>query len=147
MAASYLVVSQQRGVQVFAPNAPIDVMEVGFTTQPSQVFASVAVPLFNWNDDQADSLLQPIADGIEFQMARPEVVDMRFEQDITAGGLLKDTMVIIVQYVPPAGRLVGEMTAEVRVPSYAFGTGQGVDALINTPVAAAVAHLRATASL
>lgn len=146
MAGNYYVATQRRDVEVFAPNAPIDVERVGFVTQPSQIYAEVAVPLSNWQDNGAADLIGPMADGIEAEMQRPEIAGMVYEQDTNESGQLVDSMVITVQYTPPPGLLVGSMTAEVRVPTYGFG-GQGRTYLVDTPVAAALQALQATAGL
>lgn len=146
MAGNYYVATQRRDIEVFAPNAPIDVERVGFVTQPSQIYAEVAVPLFDWQADEAASLIGPMAEGIEAEMTRPEVAGMVYEQDTNASGQLVDNMVVTVQYNPPPGALVGSMTAEVRVPTYGFA-GQGRSYLVDTPIAAALAALTATANL
>lgn len=145
--ADYQVVYQRKDLQTFAPNAPIEVEEVGFILPAwDNLYAQVAVPYFNWLDDQAASLIQPMADGIDAEMQRPEIAGMAFEQDISANGNLLDLMIVVVQYVPDPPRLTGPMTTEVRVPTYGF-LGFSRDVLVDIPIGKALASLKATAAL
>lgn len=142
MPESWNATDSYRTVQVFSGFA-IDVEVVGFVTQPSQVYGRVAVPLTDWQADQAIAIIDPIAAGIESRMSDTRIAGMRYEEDVDASGQLVANMVITVQAPNAQPGQPGPFYGEVSAPTYAFGAGQGASYLIDVPIAAEYARLQA----
>lgn len=132
-----------RTVQVFGPGIIADVMDIGFVVYPSETYGRVQVEISQWTDGTYESILDRMAEGIGRVLGYPEVAAIAFEQDVTPAGLLKDIFVVTVQAQPSQVGQFGPFYGEVRIPSYAFSTGQGADTLINQPIAAELARLQA----
>lgn len=141
MAQHYEPADSYRTVQVLVPGVPLQVEEIGFFTLPSRIYARVALPEDLWEEGEFNSKIDAMAVGIEATMDDAEVIDMYFEQDISAAGLLIDQMVIVVQVPPTRSTQPGPFRGEVRAPTYAF-EGQARDYLVNPKLAAEVQRLR-----
>lgn len=147
MAAQYVVQSQRRTVQVLGSSQVQDVMEVGFATVPSGVYAQVLVPYTAWQQEGAAAFLEPIAEGIEDALAQPDVTGASFVQEIDANGLLTDALELTVT-LPSAGAGAGSMSTTVTVPVSALGADPSLrNAYLEPLLASARKALQATAAL
>jgi hypothetical protein len=131
-----------RTVQVFGPGTVADVMDIGFVIHPSETYGRVQVEISQWTDGTYESILDRMATGVERALGYAEVAAISFEQDVAPSGLLKDVFVVTVQAQPSQPGQFGPFYGEVRIPSYAFSTGQGTDTLVNNPIAAELARLQ-----
>ena len=115
MASSYIVVTQESGIQVLGPTRVLEVETVGVVTQPTGIYFEFPIDRASWLADHGAQILGPLAAAIEGLFAEGPAVDGSYEQEQRPSGLLVDYMVFVVQYVPPDGRRP-PMTADARVP-------------------------------
>lgn len=147
MAGDYIVQNQQRTVQILGPANVVDVMEVGFTTLPHNIYAVALVPLGPWEALGAPAFIEPIATGIESVVGGAYISGASFAQDLDGNGLLSSFIDFVVTVPPPTPLQAGPMSAIVRVPLYAFGESVLRGPLINGPIDRAIAALQGTAGL
>ena len=119
MAASYVVVSQSREVQVLGPNVVLDVQKVGIRTFPHGVTVEYPVPLELWPDAGGADLLETLASGIEQQISEGLMVGGQYVQDYDDNGLLVDYLDALVRWVDPNKIRPPEETS-VLIPLEAF---------------------------
>lgn len=131
---AFLVQSQTPSVEVFPSSPPVDVVEVGFTSLPSGTFAVATIPALAWAAEGQDVWIGPLSDGIESTLTMAGVIGAVYEQDISASGLLVDYLVFTVSINPPNASQLGPMTAQVRVPLFAFGEAALRGPLIVQPI-------------
>lgn len=144
--ATWTSTDSYRTVQVFGPGIIADVMDIGFVIYPSQTYGRVQVEISQWTDGTWESILDSLATGLERTLTHPEVAAITFQQDVTPSGLLKDVFVVTVQAPSSQPGQFGPFYGEVTIPSFAFSAGQGVDQLVNAPIAAELARLQALAA-
>lgn len=114
--ASYGIVASETTVQVISPKLTLDIEYATIQTQPSGVIASLALAKADFDAGTAGTLLGFYADNIEQLMRYPHVIAGQGSQRLDANGLIEDTVVFTVQYVP-AGTSVSSVTAEAVVPT------------------------------
>src|SRR5438105_894784 len=110
MAQNYDVVSQRRTVQVLGQSQVADVMEVGFVTKPSGVYAQREVPYASWAALGAGSWIDTLAVAIEGLMAGGLASGATFVQDVDSTGLLADFIDFTVVYIDPTGAGLPQQT-------------------------------------
>lgn len=103
MASGYSVVSQVRGVRVMGPTQVLDVETVGFVTHPTGIYAEYPVPLDLWKAGDAGTLLAPLAQQIEQQIAEGLAKTGSYVNDVDDNGLLVDYIDYVVEYRDPSG--------------------------------------------
>ena len=115
MASNYVVQDQQRTVQVLGPAQVLDVMRVGATTVPHNVYFQRDIPYLSWRDQGAGPWLGTLADAIEQRLQSGLADSAAFVQDVDASGLLTDAVEFTVT-LPPSGTQPGPMSTTVTVP-------------------------------
>lgn len=120
--ASYSLVASESTVQVLSPTVVIDIEYVTIQTQPSGVVASLPVMRSEFDAGTATPLLTDYANNIELMMTQPHVIAGQGSQILDANGLLADTVVFTVQYLP-AGSNATSVTAEAVVPTGLLSEG------------------------
>lgn len=123
--AVYSLMGSYRTVQVLSPTLVNDVIYCTIETHPSSVIASMPIPIIATDVFSGNPELTAFAEAIERVMALPEVVAGLGSQTLDPNGLLRDTVVFTVQYVPP-GSTGTSITAEATIPvaSLNFEDGQ-----------------------
>ena len=96
MAGNYIVQYQRQTEELVGGARLRDVVEIGFSTVPSEVYAQTRIDLSFWTADEVAPMLANLADYIETVMGYPYVAGMDYIQDINAAGLLIDVMEITV---------------------------------------------------
>jgi hypothetical protein len=145
MAASFTIQTQHQTVQILGESTIRDVMEIGFTTVPSGVYAVVEVPLQFWRQFGSGAYVEQVADLIEAEMGRTEVVAASYSQDVDDAGLLKAYIDFVVQIIPPHPDQFGPMQAIARVPLTSFTEPIAPLAAVSQPIDDAIAALELTA--
>ena len=151
MASDYIVQTQTPTVQVLGPSSTIDVVQVGFTTVPHGVFAYANVPAEFYSklggEVAVDAFIEPLASLIERAMGIPGVIACRFEQDLSAAGLLVDSLVFTVSVTAQSPAQLGPMTADVTIPVVFFLDPNIAFESVKAQILAAQGVLDAIASL
>lgn len=147
MAESYDVVEQFRTVQVYSPTIVIDVEQVGFVTKPHGVYAVAQVPVDAWEAQGAARFIAPIANGIEGLWRFEGVQDAVYVEEVTAAGLLRPELDVVVGIESPNLALPAPMTGLARIGIYTFLGGEGQAIVHSEAIAAVRTALLATASL
>jgi hypothetical protein len=119
MADGWTLVSTQRTPQVLSATEVIDAMQIGFITQPSNVYAQRMIPYSSWTLLQGAAGLgfwvAPVRDAVENAIADGSAIGATFVQDVDpASGLLTDFIDFLVGYTPRGG--IGQLTDTVRWP-------------------------------
>src|SRR5260221_6867329 len=106
MGAYSVVQTQHRATKVIGPSIIQDVMEVGATTIPNQVFFVVDVPYLTWKALGSEAYIDPVAGDIESWLSRPGVVGADYVQDTNAARLVIGYIeVILSPTAMAAGRI------------------------------------------
>jgi hypothetical protein len=101
MASSYVVVSQNREVQVLGPTTAIPVQKIGISTRPHNVTVEYPIPIQLWPDAGGAELLQTLAAGIEQQISEGLMVGGQYVQTYDDNGLLVDYLDALVRWEDP----------------------------------------------
>lgn len=120
MAGSFNVVSANAEPLVLSPKQVLDVMKVGFVTQPTGIYAEVPVPLQAWLQEGEEPNIGPYAETIEGLIANTAAVDADYRNDLDRKGLLVDFLDFIVEYRPP-GRIGEPLETRVEVTLGSLG--------------------------
>lgn len=120
----YLIQTQQQTVQILGESSVRNVIEVGFTTEPSNVYCVLVFGTKSFPGVPLSSLIGAkvgeVADVIEAEMARDEVIGAAWGQDIDASGLLTAHIDFVVEYVSANPAVFGPQTGIARVPMTDF---------------------------
>jgi len=96
MAENFTIVYQRQTEELVGGSRVRDVMEIGFETIPSDIYAQFRLALGSYNTTFVEPVASHIAEEIEQVAAFNNVAGMFYIQDINAAGLLIDVMEIIV---------------------------------------------------
>jgi len=96
MAANFEKVFQRQTEELVGGTRIRDVIEVGFTTLPTEIYAQTRIDLSFWTADEVNAMVTNLADYIETVAGYPYIAGLSYIQDINAAGLLIDVMEIIV---------------------------------------------------
>lgn len=140
----YTVLGSYATVQVTSPTTVVDVLRINFRTTPSGVVATANVPYKNIagftvaDADQAASIfIGPLADGIEQAIGTGRVAGGTGSEDIDASGLLVDYIDLTVEFNPNDPTRPGPFQSVLRVPVFAFETGEFFGPLVRDKINAA----------
>ena len=146
MAGSAIVQTQNQTVQVLGPAQVRDVMEVGFSTVPHNVYAVVKVPLAFWKQFGSNEYVEQVASLIEAAFAIPGVVGATYTEDVDDAGLLVSFVDFTVSIDPPSLAQSGPMVAIARVPLASFTEPIAPLDAIRQPILDTTAALMRTAT-
>lgn len=146
MSASALIQTQHQTVQVLGPSTVRDVMEVGFTTTPHDVYAVVRVPLAFWKQFGSTAYVEQVASLIEAAFAIPQVTGAAYAEDLDTNGLVAAFVDFTVTIEPPTIAQFGPMQAIARVPITQFTEPIAPLDAIRQPILDTMAALERTAS-
>jgi hypothetical protein len=147
--ASYELLASETTRQVLSATVTEDVEYCTIRTSPSGVICNSPVNKVFFEAGTGGTLLGQFADSVETVMAFPEVIAGTGVQTIDQNGLLADSVVFTVQYIPPGSTTTG-ITAEVEVPvidlNFSNQSSAGAEeAAVNKLIQAALANLKAAA--
>lgn len=111
----YVLVASTDTVQVLSATVVNDVRYYTLQTIPSNVIASMPLPIGEFESVAPGPELAGFATAIEEVMALPEVIGGVGQQTLDVNGLLTDNVSFTVQYVPP-GSTGTSITGEALVP-------------------------------
>ena len=147
MAADYVVQTQQRTVEVLGPSQVADVMRVGATTVPHNVYFERNIPITVWQAGGSGGFLARLAQAIEDRFNSGLADNASFVQDVDDSGLLTDAISFTVS-IPPSDAQMGPMSTEVVIPVNLLTADPAfVGDLVSSRFDDALAALRATAGL
>lgn len=146
MAGGFVIQTQNQAVQVLGESTIRNVMQIGFTTVPSNVYAIVEIPLQFWRQFGSTAYVDQVASLIEAAMSRPDVVGAEYVQDLDETGLLTAFVEFIVSIQPPNLNQFGPMTARARVSIKDFTEPIAPLDAVMQPIVDAVAALTKTAT-
>lgn len=151
MASSYVVVSQNREVQVLGPTVTLNVQKVGISTIPHGVVVEYPIPLELWPDAGGADLLESLAATIEQLIGDKFMAGGQYVQDYDDNGLLVDYLDATVRWEDP-NHIRPPQETSVLIPLGAFiaSVDPFFTRLPGSPesiLAAAYANLAKTATL
>lgn len=120
--AVYSLIASYPTVQVLTPTFVNPVVYCTIQTHPHGVIASLPVQKDEFDRGAMGPLLTDYGNNIELMMRQPGVVAGRGEQSLDDNGLLQDTVVFTVEYVPP-GSAGTSVRAEASVPTGLLSEG------------------------
>jgi len=146
MSAHATVQTQHQTVQVLGPTTVRDVMEVGFSTVPHNVYAIVRIPLQFWKSFGSEAYMEQVASLIEAMFSMSEVTGAAYAEDVDDNGLLAAFIDFVVTIAPPSPNQTGPMSAIARVPITSFVEPIEPLTAVRQPILDVIAALERTAN-
>ena len=150
--ASYQALDSYRSIEVNTGGPPMDVEVVTVQTIPTGITYTHAVPLSNWQADQAVYIFTTTSDWMEGLVANHHVVGGTPSQDFDQNNLLANYVDFIVEYVQP-NSLLGPLHGTVSAPIIAcvfaaeFGDSTAQAGVFTDPIVAIDAEYQRLAAL
>ena len=111
----FTLLSSAATVQVFSPTLVSDALICTFVSSPSGSTLIRTVPQASFNADQGHGLLASLSDAVESILGDGIAIDATGTQGVDPAGLLYDSVVFTVAYVPPSP-VPGTITSTVEIP-------------------------------
>lgn len=131
MAAWGVVQGERRDIQITGANTAVQVERVTGETTPNGVFFDVLVPLAEWEANGSDTVIAPIAEGIETYYQTWNAVAAIYREQLDANGLVTFFMDFWIEVPPARPSQIGPFQGVVSIPLLSLGEGDLLRGMIN----------------